>query len=283
MLRDALRHLQASARVIKRDVIEHYKLGPAKREIKSFDDIRQASVVMLITTGRSGTMYLSDYCAKHSDMICEHNPQPPIASLGYQVHQGKITSDASVSAFLAARAEYLKTAYIHERTFFNGECKNLPYVEHLSTELHNAVFLHVVRKPRAFILSGLSRGYYETKIPELWGHLQQNDEANTSEFTERVRRILWFWDEANRIAERMKDRFGPSRVRTIRSKEIFKDPGSVLETIREMVPEIIHNTPSAPFKGRQNQNAQPATFSVAQLEKIDDIISEDSETNGLYF
>lgn len=242
------------------------------------DELINAEAVFLITPGRSGTKALIEYCRKNSSMYSVHAPLPWLASTGYAYHQGRLSADAAFAAFFAARESYLKSAFERDLVFFDGDCKNLPLAPVIAERMPNAKFLHVVRHPKSFIKSGLARGYYANKFPEMWGHLS----APTA-LSGQIQNIAFFWNEANVIAEKMKADLGPERVQTIVADEMFSEQRIIISSFDAIgLSRVFHSKATGPL-GKLNAQSGVNAIDSKVMAQIESAIFEICTTRALYF
>lgn len=202
------------------------------RVAENISDVCSVESLFLITPGRSGTKSLVDFCKSNTSLYSVHAPTPWLASVGFSFHQGSITPDAARYAFYSAREKYLKDSYERDLVFFDGDCKNLPISLEIARLMPNSKFVHLVRDPRAFIKSGLARGYYQDKPCAMWGHLLPNKNYEFSNPVSQVEKIAYFWNEANNIAEQAKAELGAARVLTIRAEDMFNDSGVACDALK---------------------------------------------------
>jgi hypothetical protein len=171
--------------------------------------------------------------------------------------------------------------------FFDGDCKNLPLVGEIASMMPNSKFIHLIRRPVDFVLSGLNRGYYKEKAPQMWGHLEDVPAHGASLSTsEQVRKIATFWNMANEIAEGVRGTIGDDRLCTIRAEDMFSDPDVVIEALGYLglsrhfrhvrsrgKPEIRH----------LNQQRKRLSPSPDLLRSIDRAIEQCCPTRSLYY
>jgi Sulfotransferase family len=205
---------------------------PKLRQATIAEEICSTEAVFFITPGRSGTKSITQYCEKYTNIYCEHAATPWLASTGYAYHQDRISGESARQAYYSCREQYLLKAYESKRTFLDGDCKNLPLLPELAKLLPNAKFIHVVRQPESFILSGLARGYYSNFPEELWGHLAPTAPLETE--LNQTEKIAYFWNEANVIAEKMKQELGTARVATLISEHVFARPSLIFDALDQL-------------------------------------------------
>ena len=206
------------------DELESHSHKRQCKSAKSVEDIVDQDIVFLVTPGRSGTKTLIEYLKENSDLCAVHAATPWLASVGFKLWQGEISSDAAFWSYYACRERYLKFCYERDMVFVDGDCKNLPLLPALANFLPRSRFVHIYRDPVNFIISGLNRGYYQDKPPELWGHLYGDKKVvEASGFNERARLIADFWECSNRIASDIAGLVGSDRFASIKSEEMFMD------------------------------------------------------------
>jgi len=253
------------------------------RIANSVEDIRLTESIYLITPGRSGTKALIDFCANYTDIYCEHAPAPWLASIGYQYHQGIIGAEGAQYSFYACREQYLKKAFQQGRAFMDGDCKNLPLLPEIAKFLPNSKFIHIVRHPEKFIRSGLARGYYNSLSPELWGHLESNKKDDSHTLKSQIQKIAFFWNEANLIAEKMKQTLGIERVATLLAEDMFRNPKTIITTLSLL--DISLNVKQAKnYKIRLlNQQKSGHVNSIETDALIKEVIATHCPTRLLYY
>lgn len=215
--------------------VHQYRVTP-EFQPQGMSELLNSTALFIISPGRSGTQSLVDFCQRNTTMYCVHAPQPWIASIGYRFHLNEISADAAQFGFYATREPYLVHAFQQQRIFFDGDCKNLPIAPQIGALMPNAKFIHLVRRPQAFIRSGLARGYFDTTPHELWGHLTATriDSQPAPTLAGRIELVAYFWNEANRIAEQTKRQLGDHRVVTVVAEELFDNPQRAIDALTQL-------------------------------------------------
>lgn len=249
------------------------------RTVQKPADLLGARALFLVTPGRSGTQSLVDYCKRHTSMYSLHSPSPWLASQGYAYHRGEMSADAARASFFAARESHLSAAFERDLVLFDGDCKSLPLAPVIAAALPAARFLHVVRNPRAFILSGLKRGYFDRLPPAMWGHLEPRSER----IEDPVERVAWFWNEANLVAERMKEDLPPTKITTLVADEMFVEQKFIDEALRRVGLADQISTSGAGPMAVHNRESRRIEVNNHLLRRVDDAISKRCTTASHYF
>ncbi|TLF45505.1 sulfotransferase [Halomonas urmiana] len=221
---------QKVARKLNGDEVD-FSSYPVVHDKVDLGDMVSHDVVFLLTTGRSGTKTLIEYLKENSGYCAIHAPKPSLATLGSLLWKKKVSEDSAQWAYFSAREKYLYELCRRGVPLIDGDCKNLPLLPALSDFFPNSKFVHVVRNPLDFVISGLDRGYFVDKDPLLWGHLfLRDDESLALSFEEQVMLIADFWEIANRIAEITEEKVGGHRFLTLKSENMFKDSEEIAKT-----------------------------------------------------
>lgn len=123
------------------------KLGPAD------------SSVFILSTGRTGTVYISDILTQLDDVHSVHEPKPSRVLNAWTTAflMGAVSVPAMASVLGVARQKSLKNIqgkriYVESNNFIAGFADALPHV------FDNETVIHIVRDPRDFITSLTNRG-----------------------------------------------------------------------------------------------------------------------------
>lgn len=225
-----INRLRRSVKEFFREDFNHIASKPVINDEFNIDDLRSLDVIFLLTVGRSGTKSLIDYLNRNSELYAVHAPTPSLATLGSLVWRSEVDESCAQWAYFSSREKYLIDSYKRGISFVDGDCKNLPLLPTLANFFPNSKFVHVVREPSKFIMSGLNRGYYTEKNPVFWGHLCPKDrDIWARDFRDQVTLIAKFWEEGNSLARKVKDITGESRFVTLRAEDFFQNSGLINE------------------------------------------------------
>jgi hypothetical protein len=187
---------------------------------KSIEDLLNINCICTISCGRSGTATFVEIAKKVTSSYCIHAPKVTNQIVSNLYSKSEISADSAFWAYLSSRENYFLRAFSTNEAYIDGDCKYLPLVNVIAKRMPNTKFIHFVRDPRKFIASGLDRGYFDSKPAAFWGYIEPRYTNNYSQ----IEKIAYFWNEANKIAEKMKSSYGSNRVVTIRAEDMFFDP-----------------------------------------------------------
>lgn len=253
--------------------------GPVVKACHSVEELLQARTLFFVTTGRTGTKSVIDVLQRHSSMYAVHAPVPAVASIGYRHFRGQLSAEAAGWAYYASRERYLMSACERDMIFCDGDCKVLPMVEQLAELMPNARFLHIYRRPEGFIRSGLTRGYFEQKSPELWGHLHAGELPASVTREEQARLIARFWEIANQTAMRLSGKVGAGRFASVASEDMFSDVGILISALESLDLSCWHDGSLPAALPRLNENRQGAVVDISD-EALKHIVGEECPSLG---
>ena len=205
-------------------------------------DVLLSPYLFVLSTGRCGTELISNILAKSPALSVEHSPKPELEYVSSLIHRNNISGEALKVAVLAARFDlFFLQAFISGKSYVETNNRITFFAPALSELLPNSKFIHLVRNPADFVRSGMRRGYYQKDVVQ---H-QRLDGSNYLPWNtfSRLEKIAWEWNEINSKIEDFKCIVSESRVLTINSESLFKDPSTV-SSIYEFIG--IKN----PFEGR---------------------------------
>lgn len=180
----------------------------------------------VLSPGRSGTRWLADVLIASSHYGVVHTTRPTLSRAGFLLDQGLLSPQEAWGAYFQSRAELLETCAESQRPLVDLDCKNSPLARVILERNQNAHCFVMLRQPKAFILSGLYRGYFRTLVPYEWGHLapggyhscfRTNQDIN---LTQQAGLVAYFW---NRVALLAQDTVNshPTRTSIFPVEEMF--------------------------------------------------------------
>lgn len=241
----------------------------------NIESLLHSDMLCLITPGRSGTKTLIDYINDNTNAYAVHKPKVTNQIVANLFHKNLITKESAFWSYLSSRESYLVKAYSNKTLFVDGDCKYLPIVPVISEMCPNSKFIHLVRDPKSFIISGLNRGYFKSKPSDFFGYLD-NEKATT-----QIEKIASFWNEANIIAESLKSELGKKRVLTMKSEDMFNNSLLIVDSFKSFGFDYCLNDNLENSQMSVN-NANKNITSNFDLDDIDKAIIKFCETRSIY-
>ena len=185
--------------------------------------------VQILSPGRSGTRWLANVLldCSNSALICHASPRT-LAEPGYLFNQGLISDSEALGAYRYSRSFYLKYTSVLKKCFFDLDCKNTPLAPVIAANYENCKFVILIRDPIDFIKSGINRGYFRSKDPQAWGHLEEFpvDFVQESSDEWQVFKIASFWRSIALLSQEMLINH-PELTIALDCRRMFTDVGVV--------------------------------------------------------
>lgn len=177
----------------------------------------------LITTGRSGTVWLTQLFNEVEAFMALHESHPSLFYEGRLAAEGKrLEPEAEKRLLRACRGFQVREAY-HRRLYY---VDTSPFAAFLAEGLRAAFarsrFLNLSRDPRAFVRSALARdwGLRSGRRSHWWPANCPHEQPHEL--------LIWWWAEVHRKGLELEAEWGPEIVRRVRVEDLWSDPGAVL-------------------------------------------------------
>ena len=212
---------------------ERYKI---KKNIESFSDLpekifAEMHPVFVVSTGRAGSELLVKLMNKSKMGSIYHEPRPRMFYSSKLIFEKKIDIQSKQVAYLNARYDLLKKAYLEENRFVETNNRNSFFIVALSKLFPKSKFIHLVRHPGDFVRSGIRRKYYrgnendDSRITPLADEEIYSSWANLSD----IQKIGWLWNTTNDFIEREKVHLNENNFLLIKSEDLFSKPDTYNE------------------------------------------------------
>ncbi len=200
----------------------------------NLESILNQNATFFLSTGRSGTKFITEILRHSDNAFVQHNPFPELSHQSSLIYKNAVDIESLKWAFLHARLDFLTKAKKANIIYIETNNRITLYAPAIAELMPNAKFIHIIRHPGEFVRSGMRRGYYQTMPSELSGHLipKKNDSIfeqwNSLSLLEK---ISWQWNEINSEIENFKEKIPKSRIMTVKSNDLFES----LEVVEELI------------------------------------------------
>ena len=212
---------------------ERYKI---KKNIESFSDLpekifAEMDPVFVVSTGRAGSELLVKLMNESKMGSIYHEPRPRMFYSSKLIFERKIDIQSKQVAYLNARYDLLKKAYLEENRFVETNNRNSFFIAALSKLFPKSKFIHLVRHPGDFVRSGIRREYYrgnendDSRITPLTDDEIYSSWANLSD----IQKIGWLWNTTNDFIEKEKVYLNDNNFLLIKSEDLFLKPDTYNE------------------------------------------------------
>ena len=224
---DSLIFLAKKIRGAAHGTSEKAALSLADCERHNWENVRPCFV---LSTGRSGTLMLTNLLLTAPDAFPVHQPRPELVRASKLAYENILrVPETYREVFKSAREEYLLEAAQREQVFIETNNRITFFAPIIRDVFPNAVFIHLVRHPGDFVRSGIRRKWYSGdhdhdigRIVPLTGPYAQRWPDYTL-----VEKIAWLWNETNNFIESAKQNIPSKEVLLVKSDELFADPKTI--------------------------------------------------------
>ena len=245
---ESLRYLRGAA----------YRLSPERSltladcESENWMNTRSCFV---LSTGRSGTLFLNRMLMLSPDVMAVHQPHPELIRASKMAYENIQTRPAIFSeTFKSAREELLLQAANRNKIFVETNNRITFFAPVIRDCFPNALFIHLVRHPGDFVRSGIRRHWYSGKSSHDPGRIQPFSGSVKEEWDtfSQIARIGWLWNETHRFIEAFKTTLPEEACLYVRAEDLFQNSGAAESVFRFL------QLPVPPVKKINKQMQRPA-------------------------
>ena len=228
---DFMRQLYNINRKLFTSALEEWREGPNWR-CRMIAHVRQSDIkemyqsyqpVFILSTGRSGTKFLSALFNASKAINAFHEPIPALEYFPNKIYQGNIKLHSLKNIVDATRMEIILDTFIRNNIYVESNHCLTFFCRAISEVFTNAKFIHIIRHPGNFIVSAARKGWYvndtiwetgriKMKNTEQWGGLSQ------------LEKLGWYWHQSNDFIEKFKMGIDDhSRIATYRIEDLFSN------------------------------------------------------------
>jgi len=114
-----------------------------------------------------------------------------------------------------------------------------------------AKFIHLVRKPSAFVSSAIARGYYQSPRSDR-GHILPKKDPVRSKWRSMSldEKALWNWIETNRYIDQFKKDIDRKKIVTLLSKDLFSNSSKTIRILSSIGVEKLKDRKVAKYQNK---------------------------------
>jgi len=246
-----------------------YKLAE-KTVAENYNAIKPCAFTL--STGRVGTETLATLYGLDKNLIAMHEPLPKLFGasktcydLGEHAKTDGKVEFALVEAFLTGRRDLLNYALYTGHGFVETGPDATFVAPFILKAIPDVRFIHMVRDPRAVVVSGLRRKWYAGQINDQWRITPRLGDPFEPlwEKMDQVERLLWLWAETNRWILDFSSTLKGNRCLLVNSEDLF---AAKSDTIRSLYDHLALAVP-ADRKIRRVLNKRINSQKSGDLEK----------------
>lgn len=184
-----------------------------------YKDVHSSSPVFILSTGRTGTLFLTEALKLSSKVKAHHEPDPVLNYHGKLGFESEL-NDYIKGAFDGARYELIRDAFILNKTYIETN-NRLTFLAPAILSLYpNAKFVYLHRDVAGFVMSGLRRNWYEgTNIHDEGRIVKVEGWADKSS----TAKIAWLWKTTNSYIESFLSQLPEDQKFEIESNAMFEN------------------------------------------------------------
>lgn len=220
-------------------------------------DYKGCRTVWTITTGRTGTEWLTNFLNQWEPLRACHEPFPGLFSANRRTAEGRPSDPEVVHE---ARAHLVRGCYERGQVYIDLS----PFMAHLVPQIREVFawsrFLHLVRDPRAFVCSAAPRHWYRYPHPQdhWWPR-------NHPEGLDNIQRLCWWWNEVHSRGLALEKELGPDAVHRLRAEDMWSD----VEAVRGLMRWLKMPTTSCDRADGIIMAAQESPKNVSPLARVE--------------
>ena len=192
-------------------------------EAQGWQNVRPCFV---LSTGRSGTMFLNQLLMLSPRIMAHHHPRPELIRASKRAFEEiAVKPEIFQETFKSAREELIYKAAFRNQVYVETNNRITFFAPIIRDCFANAVFIHLVRHPGDFVRSGIRRHWYSGKsshdpgrIVPLSGELQKKWQD-----LPLITKIGWLWNETNQFIQEFKNQVPEPDFLFIQAEELFQD------------------------------------------------------------
>jgi hypothetical protein len=188
------------------------------------------SPVFILSTGRSGSMFLASLVNESSNIAAYHEPQPTLQYFSDFAYHNQSEKEVLKKMIDAVRMELVLDAFIRNKIFVeSNQCLTF-FAPAISDLFRISKFIHIVRHPGDFVRGAVRKGWHRND--SIWesGRVKMEDKKKWNEL-DQIERLSWVWQATNQFIEDFKNQIQSQRVITFRTEDLF----STLAKVKDLL------------------------------------------------
>ena len=184
-----------------------------------YESVLTSSPVFVLSTGRSGTMWLTRLLELAPNFKVHHEPLPELGFAAPIAHSNPTNIEHLKGIFLGGRYELIREAYLLNKHYIETNNRVTFLAPAIYQLFPNAKFIHLIRSPHKFVASGMSRGWYTKNVIHDDSRPVPPAELKLSQ----EQKILWLWNQTNQFIEQFSSSLPAKQFVTVKSEDIFSN------------------------------------------------------------
>ncbi len=197
--------------------------------------------VFVLSTGRCGTLWLTEFCKLSSRVFVNHSLPPQLirnSRLAYEKFQE--CQDDFGEIIRAARDDFILDSYKMGKLYLETNNRITFFAYAIKDVYPNSKFIHIIRNPGDFVRSGLSRNWYKGHHHDI-GRIIMYKNLKKWNLMSTLEKIAWLWNETNNFIEQFLKKIDEKNYIRVRSEDLFSHQKFAIHVLKflkiEDIPE----------------------------------------------
>jgi hypothetical protein len=189
------------------------------------------SPIFILTTGRSGSKFITNLLNCASNVIAYHEPQPTLQYFSNYAFHHQSEVDILTNMIDAARMELVLEVFIKNQIYVeSNQCLTF-FAPVLAQLFKKSKFVHLVRHPGDFVRSAVRKGWH--KNDSIWesGRVKMKDKNQWAQM-DQIERLSWMWMTTNQFIEDFKKQVHKSQVFTLKFEDLVEKKKTVKKLLK---------------------------------------------------
>ena len=199
---------------------------------KTIDDMyNHYSPVFILSTGRSGSKFISVLLDQAAGITAYHEPLPTLQYFSNYAFHNQHEEKILANMINAARMESILNVYIKNSIYVESNQCLAFFAPVIAGLFKKSKFVHIVRHPGDFIRSAIRKGWH--KNDTIWesGRVKIADNVVWDKM-DQIERLSWLWMATNQFVEDLKKQIDNKRIITFKFENIVEKTGAVKKLLK---------------------------------------------------
>jgi hypothetical protein len=191
--------------------------------------------IFVLSTGRVGTVTLSELFNLSSNILSFHEPQPELYAMSKRAYLDGMTGCEGVwdDVFMSLRTELIESALADGV----GYVETSPQCTFLATAIYrtipNVKFIHMAGHPATVVRSGMRRGWYEGHPADATRIIPKEDSEIFKSWSDmgQLAKNAWLWSETNKWIFEFTSSLPEENYLYLKSEDIFSCNKNILNKL----------------------------------------------------
>ena len=262
------------------------KIDRTLRDIKInrlYDDVHaNYSPCFILSTGRCGTKLLTHIFEEHASLSAFHNPKPELTHYSRFAYTHAFGKPELLEYIIdACRYEPIRDMYLANLQYVETNNRITFYAYALHKLYPSAKFIHLIRSPRDFIISGSSRGWYTNSQLYDEARIHPRNGQDAFDSYNQLEKIAWLWNATNQFIHDFKCTIPDDKILTVKAENLFNNVDTSLRIFKFLgVDPILIKKISSIISRKINRQKKDKSIDKNELEEI---IQNIAPLNNTYY